>query len=109
MESVGGVETRVDRTPCGGVADGYLGVDFDTPPRIGNRMTPSNSQSRVKVSAGRDLVSKSAMLLAEETWDKSMEPSATFSRRKWCRMAMCFDLSWCTGFLESAMQPLLSL
>ena len=67
MESMGGVETRVDRTPCGGVADGYLGVDSDTPPRIGNRMTPSNSQSRVKVSAGRDLVSKSAMLLAEET------------------------------------------
>jgi hypothetical protein len=29
MESVGGVETRVDRTPCGGVADGYLGVDSD--------------------------------------------------------------------------------
>jgi hypothetical protein len=40
---------------------------FRHPPRIGNRMTPSNSQSRVKVSAGRDLVSKSAMLLAEET------------------------------------------
>jgi hypothetical protein len=30
MESMGGVETRVDRTPCGGVADGYLGVDSDT-------------------------------------------------------------------------------
>src|SRR4051794_15438006 len=29
MESMGGVETRVDRTPCGGVADGYLGVDSD--------------------------------------------------------------------------------
>ena len=60
---------------CGGVADGELGVDSDTPPRIGNRMTPSNSQSRVNVSTGSDLVSKSAMLLAEETWDRSIEPS----------------------------------
>jgi hypothetical protein len=62
----GVMETELWMWLCGGVADGELGVDSDTPPRIGNRMTPSNSQSRVNVSAGSDLVSKSAMLLAKE-------------------------------------------
>ena len=61
------METCSHVTEHGSVADGELGVDFDAPPRIGNRVTPSNPQSRVNVSAVRDLVSKSAMLLAEET------------------------------------------
>ena len=51
--------------------------------------------------SSRGLVKISASCRSVLTWRKAISPLASWSRKNWCLISMCFVLECCTGLLAS--------